>query len=79
MNTELRKDAKNNLEKYFFKMINNSVFRKTMTNVRKQKDIKPVKTETRRIYLMSEPNYDATNFFFKSIGIRNGKNKSAIL
>ena len=60
-------------------MINNSVFGKTMRNVRKQKDIKLVKTETRRNYLMSEPNYDATNFFFKSIAIRNGKNKSAIL
>ena len=56
---------KNNLEKDFFKMINNSVFGKTMRNVRKQKDIKLVKTETRRNYLMSEPNYDATNFFFQ--------------
>ena len=46
-------------------MINNSVFGKTMRNVRKQKDIKLVKTETRRNYLMSEPNYDATNFFFQ--------------
>ena len=56
---------KNNLEKDFFKMINNSVFGKTMRNVRKQKDIKLVKTETRRNYLMFEPNYDATNFFFQ--------------
>ena len=46
-------------------MINNSIFGKTMRNVRKQKDIKLVKTETRRNYLMSEPNYDATNFFFQ--------------
>ena len=59
------KMQKNNLEKDFFKMINNSVFGKTMRNVRKQKDIKLVKTETRRNYLMSEPNYDATNFFFQ--------------
>lgn len=70
---------KNNLEKYFFKMISNSVFGKTMRNVRKQKHIKLVKAEARRNYLMSEPNYDATIFFFKSIGIRIGKNKSAIL
>ena len=59
------KMQKNNLEKDFFKMINISVFGKTMRNVRKQKDIKLVKTETRRNYLMSEPNYDATNFFFQ--------------
>ena len=55
MNTDLRKKAKNDLEEDFFKLINMEVFRKTMVNVRKHRDIKLVTIERRRNYLMSEP------------------------
>ena len=67
MNTELRKKAKNEFEKDIFKLMNDSVFGKTMENVRKYKDIKPVKAERRKNYLVSEPNYYSTKFFSESL------------
>ena len=63
MNTQLRKEAKSEFEKDFFKLVNNSVFGKTMENVRKQRDIKLVTTKEKRIKLVSEPNYHSTKYF----------------
>ena len=47
--------------------MNNSVFGKTMENVRKHRDIKLVTTDKRRNQLVSEPNYHTTKCFSESL------------
>ena len=69
MNTELRKTAKNDFEKDFFKLRNNSVFEKTMENVRKHRDIKLVTTDKKRRKLVSEPNYHTMNYISENLSI----------
>ena len=67
MNTKLRQKAKNDFEKYFFKLMNIAVFGKIMENVIKHRDIKLVKTEKRRNYLVLEPNYHTAKFFTENV------------
>ena len=73
INTELRKHAKNDFEKDFFKLMNNSVFGKTMENVRNHRDIKLVTTDKRRSILASEPNYHSTKYISKDLLIMEMK------
>ena len=47
--------------------MNNAVFRKTMKNERKHRDIKLVTTEIRRIDLVSETNYHSTKLFTENL------------
>ena len=69
MNTELRKLARNDFEKYLFKLMNNSVFGKTMENIRKHRDIKLVTTDKKRSRLVSEPNYHTINLISEDLSI----------
>ena len=69
MNTELRELAKNDFEKDIFKLMNNSVFGKTMENIRKHRDIKLVTTNKRRSKLVSEPNYHTINYISDDLSI----------
>ena len=67
MNTELRKQAKNDFEKDFYKLMNNAIFGRTFMNVRKQHDIKLITTDKRRNQLVSEPNYHTTKRFSQNL------------
>ena len=62
MNTELRAEAKK-IEIDFFKLMNNSVFGKTMEIVRNHRNIKLVTSDKRRKQLVSEPNYHSHKKF----------------
>ena len=55
------------LKKIFFKLKNNSVFGKTMENVRKYRDIKLVRTDKRINKLVSESNHHTTKCFSKDM------------
>ena len=77
MNTKLRKEAKNDFEKDFSKLMNNSDFGKRMENVRKYRDIKLVTTDEKRNKLVSEPSYHTTKRFSENLlVIEMKKNKS---
>ena len=73
MNTEFRKKSKSAFEKDFYKLMNNSVFGKTMENLRKRVDIKVVRTcgnpkekeQLRKI--IAEPNYDRAVIFSEEL------------
>ena len=69
MNTELRKEEKNDFEKDLFKLMNNSVFGKTMENIRNHKDIKLVRTDKKINKLVSEPTYHTINLISEDLPI----------
>ena len=67
MKTKHRTEAINEFEKDFFKLMNNSVFGKTMENVKNHRNIKQVTTNARKNKLVSQPNYHTTKHFSEDL------------
>ena len=66
-NTEKRKNAKNAFEEDFFKLMNNSVFGKTMENLRKRVDVRLVTNEKKLTKLASKPTYVSGKIFNENL------------
>ena len=66
-NTNLRTQAKNNFEKDFFKLMNNSVFGKTMENIRNRVNVKLVNTGEQFKKLTAKPNYGSCKIFNENL------------
>ena len=67
LNTDLRTAAKNDFEKDFFKLMNNSVFGKTMENIRNRVDIKLVNDKKQAEKLSAKPNFNHCNIFSEDL------------
>ena len=66
-NTELRKTATNSFEKDFFKLMNNSVFGKTIENIRKRQNVLLVDNRAKAVKLSSRPNFDRATIFDRNL------------
>ena len=75
-NTQLRTAAINNFKKDFFKLMDNSVFGKTMENIRKHRNIKLVTTEEKYLHTVMKPNFKSGVLFGENLmGCEMGKIK----
>ncbi|XP_033753110.1 uncharacterized protein LOC117336607 [Pecten maximus] len=75
-NTEKRKQSRNNFEKDFYKLMNNSVFGKTMENLRKRMDVKLVNSEKKAMKLTCKPTFHEFRIFSEDlVGVHMLKQK----
>ena len=66
-NTLKRTQAKNSFEKDFFKLMNNSVFGKTMENIRKRVDVRLITDEKKLLKMVSKPTYVSSKIFNENL------------
>ena len=72
-NTEKRKHAANDFEKDFYKLMNNSVFGKTMENLRKRVNVKLVNDKTKLSKLIASPSLDYVRILSEDLAAVNLK------
>ena len=78
-NTEKRKNARNDFEKDFFKLMNNSVFGETMENLRKRVNVKLINTEKQLKKLTASPLFDYFRIFDENLVAVNMRKPSLYL
>ena len=78
-NTNRRKMARNDFEKDFFKLMNNSVFGKTMENMRKRVHVELVNNAKRLRRLSAKPNFERFKIFNKDLVAVNLKKVNIVL
>ena len=66
-NTQKRTNAKNSFEKDFFKLMNNSVFGKTMEYIRKRVDVRWVTDEKKLLKMASKPTFVSSKIFNENL------------
>jgi hypothetical protein len=67
LNTSLRTKATTDFEKDFFKLMNNSVFGKTMECIENRVDVRLVCDEKQALKLVAKPNYDRRTIFDENL------------
>ena len=78
-NTEKRKQATNDFEKEFFKLMNNSVFGKTMENLRKLVTVKLINNSKQLAKLTASPVFDSFRIFSKDLAAINMRKTTLLL